>query len=353
MAVAVRDLALSEIKRTWSVEEADITEREDGFDWLPGSHLVKVRIVEDAREPVGVVRYRITVTTECLRAVPVHDMTFVRIAGLTGALRSPTYSQVFPPSEIVEQYFAGQPASMDLFSSAYVDDDTVKWTSGFLARMSIMQPINAELLSRSPKFMGPGEPALAKGSIQPTVNNILNIHEDLLIPEGTKPSAWAGSREFALFIEERGKNDHCFGFGDEHGMSFETPFASDSAFVRLSTDQGDNQLGNGLTIEIKLPLWGESGDICKQAAWLNYYESVLWTDFPQLGRWHPLPTSEQSSTLAHTTFVPNALWADGLVINLALWSIVRVRWARERLLPNKKDLTMIEILESRFGRSLR
>jgi hypothetical protein len=347
----VRHLALAEIKRTWSVDEADVTPTEFGFDWLPGSHLVHVRIHEDAREPIGAVRFRITISTEYLRSVPVHDHTFVEEAGVVAGMFSPTYSQVYPPSELVKTHFNGRPADMELFSSAYVYDDTVEWISGFLARMSIMQPINAEILSRGEKLVGSGTPALVNGSIRPTVNGVLNIHRDLLIPEGKEPSRWTGSEEFEAYIEERGKSDICFGFSNQDGMSFETPFGSNSALVKFNADQSDRQLGNGLTIETHIPLTSDLHEVCEHAAWLNYYESVLWTDFPQFGRWHPLMVSEEQASLVHTIFIPNAYFRDGLVVNFALWAIARVGWTREKLLPKEKDLTMIEILEQRFGRS--
>jgi hypothetical protein len=346
---AVRDLALTEIKRTWSVDEADVTPTEFGFDWLPGSHLVRVRIHEDERKSDGPKRFRISIRTDCLNSVPVHDMGFILKVSMAARSLAPTYALVYPPGEVVKKYFKAHPADMEMYSSAYVYDDTVKWTSGFLARMSIMQPINAEFLSRSEGTFINGTPALANGSLRLRVNGVLNIHADLLIPEGQKTSRWLGSSEFGTFLEQYGQSDACFGFDNENGMSFETPFGADSALIQFNADEADSRLGNGLVVRTRMP--GPAGilHISKLAAELNYLEAVQWTDFPQLGCWQPLATSEETSELTHVIFVPNAYFNEGLVVNLALWAITRVRWVRNALYPNAADLTMIEILEKRFG----
>lgn len=352
-ANAVRQKALDEIARTWSVDGSDVTLRENGFDWLPGSHLVKVRIQEGERERNAALRFRVTISTDYLRSVSVNDREFVRQAGLAAQLFFPTYSPVYPPGELVAKHYDGKPVEMELFSSAYVYDETVDWTSGFLARMSIMQPIGAERLSRSPVAVKSGSPALATGAIRPTVHGVLNIDSDLLIPEGAKPGRWIGSAEFEAFIQQYGRNDACFGNASENGMTLETPFGADSALVQFNADERDYQLGNGLTIVTRIRTSTDLDAVCDEAAWLNYFESVQWTDFPQFGRWHPLTASDGATHLAHTSFVPNAYFNKGIVVNSAFWALARVRWTRERLLPDEQDLTMIEILENRFGRSFR
>jgi hypothetical protein len=56
-----------------------------------------------------------------------------------------------------------------------------------------------------------------------------------------------------------------------------------------------------------------------------------------------------TNELAHASFVPIALYSDGLATNFALWSVARVRWLRQTRWPNLEDKPMIEILENRYG----
>jgi hypothetical protein len=80
---------------------------------------------------------------------------------------------------------------------------------------------------------------------------------------------------------------------------------------------------------------------------LNYWEANNWTDFPQLGCWVDYKIGEKIG-LAHASFVPNALYRDGLATNFAIWSIARVRWLRHDYFPELKDKPMEEILNERL-----
>jgi hypothetical protein len=260
------------------------------------------------------------------------------------------YSLVYPPSDIWKKYFKEKPAELQLFSSAYVDEAIAGWLSRFLAQMAIMQPINAEVQSTTaPEMFGGGEPAFAGGSKKANVDDILTVADTIFVPEGKKNSKWIGSDEFEKFAEKRAKNDVCFGFGDKGGMTLETPFGAESALIEFKTDQQHPQLGNGLLIATQIRSSQHFEDVCVEAAGLNFLESRTWTDFPQLGCWHPQETSENEANWAHRCFIPNALFMPGLIENFACWAIGRVQWVRRTRFPELKDLTMAEILESRFG----
>jgi hypothetical protein len=323
--------------RTWSVDSADVTPTEAGFDWLPGSHIVCVRFFEDAREAIGPVRYRITITTDFLRSMPVHDPAFVARADIFAHALCPTYSPVYPPSEVVKRYFKGKPADLQLFGSAYIDEITAPWLTGFLARMSILQPIFAEHVSESmQQQFGSGTPAFAGSSKRANPHGVLNVDDDIRLA-GVAPSIWAGSGEFEDFAEVHARNDMCFGSGDGNSLTLETPFGADSALILFRTDELYPPLGNGLVVETRIRQSNDPDGICDKAAWLNFFESVQWTDFPQLGRWHLHQVSQDHAFLAHTCFVPNVFFVEGLVENYGLWATDRAQWARRILLPDTRN----------------
>jgi hypothetical protein len=152
---------LEEITQIWSVEDSERRELENGFEWLPGSHSVQVRISRHVERPDAI---RIWITTDYLRSVPVENVDFVRWVGLTSKFLCSGYSLVHPPPDIWREFFDNHPADLTLFSSAYIDEHTAGWLPAFLARMAIMQPINAEIRStEAPKLFGGGEPAYAAG----------------------------------------------------------------------------------------------------------------------------------------------------------------------------------------------
>ena len=178
---------------------------------------------------------------------------------------------------------------------------------------------------------------------------MLEVAVHVYVPSGQQDSRWIGQTEFSEFAEVYAQNDNCFGFGDDKGLSAETPFGSDTALIRLRTEEKHPHLGSGLLVTLQLPRVGESGEIANECAYLNFLEALSWTGFPVFGSWHPHNSREGKDGLAFTTFVPNALYQRAIATNFALWMLGRARWVRETLWPDLQDKRMIDILEERFG----
>jgi hypothetical protein len=141
---------IEEITRIWSVEDSERRKLENGFEWLPGSHAVQVRVSRHVERPD---RIRIWITTDFLRSVPVESSEFVHLVGLISKFECTGNSLVYPPLHIWRAFFDNQ-AELHLFSSAYVDQHTAGWLPGCLARMAIMQPINAVAASSNAARIG-------------------------------------------------------------------------------------------------------------------------------------------------------------------------------------------------------
>jgi len=89
--------------------------------------------------------------------------------------------------------------------------------------------------------------------------------------------------------------------------------------------------------------------VARQAAELNFLETIDWTYFPQLGSWHTAQNFGSDESLAFTLFVPSALYKPNLATNIAFWLMYRAHWVRKTFYPEMEDLTMIQILEGQFG----
>lgn len=340
---AIRELAFREIKRTWSAEDSDITELENGFDWLPGSHKVHVRILpeEGGDDPS---RHRLWVTTDFLRSVPLEGEKSLNVGTVAH-----TICPTFAPVRWMPSGASTGPVGLNFFSSAYVNESTAGWLSGFLARMSMLQPLQAERLAEDfSKIFGAEAPAFATGAKRQTDNMVFQV-DDILRSHDAGMSNWIGSPEFEEFAERYARNDNCFGVADEGGMSLETPFGSDSVLVRFETEGAFPAFGHGLHVRTMIRLAETRERICINATTLNYLESSQWTDFPQLGCWHFQELPDEQRFLAHSCFIPNMFFRDGLVTNYGLWAIARALWARTVVLPDVKNKTMREILEARMG----
>ena len=182
-----------------------------------------------------------------------------------------------------------------------------------------------------------------------SIDEILTVDAQAFAPKGRERNAWAGSGEFAQVAETYGRNDQCFGNGDGNGAVLETPVGTASALVHLFTNIDHPQLGAGLLSTLQHPFKKSESKTLDDALWLNYFESIEWTNVPQLGSWFSKDVGDGQCRVAHSFLLPNAVYAEGLVANAALWQVARARWAKATLYPDMPDLTMLEILNRRAG----
>ena len=295
-------------------------------------------------------RWRVSVETNFLVSVPILDMKIVELIATQSGLLASTYSMVYPPAEILKDHSNGGKAKLSLFSSAYVDLELVKWLPGFLAREALVQVKDAEVQSAHMSEVIGGKPDFLPSGRNKNPDDILGVLSKIYVPEGKKPCRWEGTDEFIKFAKDYGNSDWCFGFGDKSALTLETPFGDDSALIRLRSDVKHPLLGSGLLVTIQMPFSKVFRELEKRAALFNFWEANRWTDFPQLGSWRPhiIDGSEQQVGLAHASFVPNALYSAGQVTNFAVWSLARVRWARQEIWPELKDKPIGEIMSRRL-----
>jgi hypothetical protein len=339
----IGQICLKEIASVWQVDDAAIERVEQGFDWRPGSHLVRVRAFPNER-PGTQNRWRVSVETDFLTSVPIEDTKFINLIATSCSMTS-TYSMQYPPAEVLKKYeeYVGETTrTLSLFSSVYVSPEMVQWLPQFFAREALIQVTNAEIQSVISSEIFGGKPDFLPSEKNNSPDDILEVVNEVYAPQGKNQSRWQDTEEFVKFAETYGRSDGCFGIGDKSGLTLETPFGDSSALIRLRSEVKHPQLGSGLLVTVQIPFTAE--EVAKEVAWLNFLEARQWTDFPQLGCWQI-----HNNELAHASFVPNALYSDGLATNFALWSIARARWLRQTRWPNLEDKPMIEILKNRYS----
>jgi hypothetical protein len=181
------------------------------------------------------------------------------------------------------------------------------------------------------------------------MDDMLNVAQAIYGPSGEEDCRWVGLKEFEEIAERFGQGDLCFGFGDEGGLTLETPIGETSALIRLRTDVPHPAMGNGLLASLQFPFVRNEADVVNDCLWLNFFESIQWTNVPQFGSWHPREVGDGQFSVAHSFFIPNALFAPGLATNVALWQFGRARWAKNTFWGHLEDLTMMEVMNKRFG----
>jgi hypothetical protein len=344
--------AVEQIAELWQVDASRSIRTERGFDWWPGNFRVSVTAHPraDGQEPAASLLW---VHTDLLRDVPVESDKFIQLAAITSRFCTSTYAWAYPPAEIWAKYASkGESPRLSAANTAYITDDNVDWLPRFVARMSIMQPINAEIQQTMLSGMLDGgvlDISSLEGRDTEGLDDMLQLAARLYAPVGEEPSRWIGTTEFQDIADNWGRSDICFGNGDHQGLTLETPFGEDSALIRLWTDQRHPQLGNGLLCTVQLPFSDHSLAAASECAFLNFLEKTMWTDVPLFGCWHPHPSRGELESPSFSSFIPNALYQPRLASHVTLWLLDRARWVRKTRWPTLQDRPMIEILNKRVS----
>jgi hypothetical protein len=335
--------AVKQIADTWMVDRDRIEWVDNGFDWWPGSFRVGVRH-QGGSDPD---RWRVSVATDFMEDVPVGDRRFTHLTSSIGVFAS-SYSYVYLTERMAARVKARTSNSLCLFSSAYISSDLMAWLPAYLARVAILQPIDAEIRARSQAELFGGRPAFApEAKIKLEYDEMLDVVKNVYAPAGEEPNWWNEAGAFEEFVERATV--------EEDGMMFlatsEEPvrvslngdrllvvvvFNDQPARITLRCGDRHPQLGNGLRVTVQLPALPDKDQAVEHAASLNLLEAETWTDFPQLGCWATRETDEGGHEIAHASFIPNALSGPGIAENYIYWSLARVRWAEHMLKQHRR-----------------
>jgi hypothetical protein len=347
--------AVRRIAKRWMADSDRIRWAENGFSWWPGRFEVKVQFDRHPNERI----WRLEIRTKFLRDVACDDAAKRRNLALLARL-APTYAWVYPPPDVVE-YMAKEGVSRDVLeavrgtvwfqSTAYLTEDNAKWLPDTLARLALLQPIDAARRAEPASLLVGGQPDMSDPPKKTSVDQSNDLHGLAVVihRDGQQASKWKGSIEFKDVSAQYGKNDLCFGVAGTDDLALETPIGSTSALVKLESTVSHPWLGAGLLSTIDLPPGHDERAAAYEAMWLNYYEAGVWTLVHQFGNWSSVEVADGLFEAQCTFFIPNTFYQQGLATNVALWQYARVRWWKQERLPHLKDLTMAEIFLQRFG----
>jgi hypothetical protein len=362
--------ALIEIADLWKVDPARSIPTDDGFDWWPGDFKVSVSAT---RRTDGYVpeTWMLSVKTDFLKEIPVHNDRFVRFAGSISGVYGSTYAWVYPPAEVWDHHgVPGTRPQLWFANTAYLTSENASWLPRFLAQMSILQPINARTAAVTSRALGGGAPNvsnsalqrwsrwlpqfLARMSLMQPINarmatamsrtpdgGVPNISSSKLLGRsqqgnvldeaigaysavGNSPNRWIATGEFEAIAGKWNGYGRCICSGNREGFRLQMPLGEQPALIELLTNGKHPQLGNGLIGNLMLPILDDTKSIAERCAALNLSET-MWTDIPQFGCWHPFCFPDDCACLSFSSFVPNALYGEGIASLMVLWLYQRIR----------------------------
>jgi hypothetical protein len=230
--------ALETIAEVWKAEKPRVRWGKDGFIWWPGDFAVEVTMHKRVDGSVPETWF-LTVRTGFLKDVPVEDPKFVQLAAVTARFCAPTFAWVYPTAEVWARHGeAGTLPRLWLSNTAYITPDNVEWLPRFVALMSIMQPINAQIqFENMPTVLGGGVPDKSRPDALPglDLHEALWVADQIYAPIGKEANRWIGTGEFQSIVEQMGTTERSYGNADDGGLTIETSFGHDTALIRLRT----------------------------------------------------------------------------------------------------------------------
>lgn len=145
---------LQRIEKTWMIDpgkahwHGDATGEFEAFSWWPGDHRVMVRANRDVEQTDTAIRMRID--TDFIRKLDVRSESVATLLGAMAYLYTSTYAWLYLPTSVQDEFEEKLPIDLDvsrvwLSSTAYVRPETSGWLPEFVAKMALLQPINAQI----------------------------------------------------------------------------------------------------------------------------------------------------------------------------------------------------------------
>ena len=122
----IGQIRLQEIASIWQVDAAAVKWVDGGFDWAPGSHLVRV-CARSNEQAAAEERWRVSVETDYLASVPVEDMKFIERIAASGFVTSTYSMQYLPPEFSFSEKLGPKNRKLSLFSSVYLNPELLQW----------------------------------------------------------------------------------------------------------------------------------------------------------------------------------------------------------------------------------
>jgi len=234
-------------------------------------------------------------------------------------------------------------ASIAECCTAVVHDEIFTWLSKVLATAAALQ--NTAAHSRAhPLARATGGVAAASNHPErgerPEMDDLLNVGQQVVIPEGAKPSQFIG-RKFER-VGDFMRDMQFLGFANDEGLTCEVPYTGSApamvmaeasqlqtSLIQMLTDAPHPEAGNGLLCVMRLPYSAAPRQVAEHANQLNLVESRGDVGTFLLGAWCPDPSSE--TTLTFCQFVPNLLARLVLVENLISYMSSHSRFAASQL----------------------
>jgi hypothetical protein len=330
---------LSRIHKVLQIDEEWTTRRDCGFTWW--AYRLAQHI--DAGPPIddyGIVLTRITSRIPILRNVRAAPHV-VEQALARFNFTSDSYCYVYDPES----------RSIDSVQSGLVHEQTLDWRPRLLASYFIIQLVHAEVDAPALRHALGGKLASSRHPERGrrfVPDDMLNVVGTVFLPRGHGKNLFADKFEFETIYEQTCRiNAASFG-ASATGLAIEVPFGDKTALITLNSAEPNPRIGQGLSVVLRLPIFGSFDECARLAAWLNRKEADGEFLAQCVGAWSVKGEGE-SNTVARCTFIPNMLHRPGLAMEAAAEAMQKARVINALFNPGVPQPSVWDVIARRMG----
>lgn len=313
------------VKEHLRAEEEWMTEVPRGFVWIAGEFPARVwsdeGIFQNSRTT-----YRVHSETEVVKG-----------SGKTAEIMR-VLEKEMDDTDLSSLVFDKLSGVFALHSSIYVDDENASWITPVFEQTVALQIADAHRIGHELADKVGAQPAIAahpqKGLRESEQAHVLRAYDAVKLV-GELPSRWKDVSE-----EWR----HLGYLMDRSGATFERPSEAvlKASFhwepeedpcieLVIDADEGHPDLGNGLQFTLTIPMRLSEDHVARMALELNNYERREWKKSHTLGSW-----CNHAGKLAYRMFVPNSLYSDNVMHEIAIGMCVRADWVNDYFMEMKR-----------------
>jgi hypothetical protein len=220
--------------------------------------------------------------------------------------------------------------------SAYIHEDNNNWLGRIFSLAAIIQATEVEdkgdVLAMVLELQ-PDKSIHPHSGFRNDVDDMLNVVDQVVIPEGEKPFHTIGEFEFRRAADIL-NSQNLISKASETGLATYSPFGDDIALLQVGTEQEHPELGNGLLIRLFLPpdqilpITDIDGSFVMD---LNSMEQNAFPSGHFLGSWCLGPVGESAHTAVYVTFIPAIVCSPGILYNMCVSTLSHGKLAEQYL----------------------
>jgi hypothetical protein len=229
---------------------------------------------------------------------------------------------------------------------------TLEWWTPLLATAFVLQLQRAE---NDADLLGPrlGGRVACAGSPH-IVKFRRHVRPAPRVAPGPRPVDRRGNRfankfEFDAIAEYANRLNAFSAGATAAGLAIDAPFDRRTALVIVSASSDHPRNGEGLTIFLRLPIFGRFDELARLAAWLNRREAAGEILAHGIGAWTVVEEGE-TCLLRHNLFVPKDAWASGLAFQLVRAALEKLGAVNGLLNPGVPEANVVDVVAERFAK---